>query len=175
MKKLLLLFMAAGALSLTACSSDDDDNGNDNNTGGSGGGSGGTTAMYEYDVTGDDVASRSGMAYFEEEDKYINVVMSSFTGGFSNVSLTFNKPVEEKTYDGIIGAIVNDELESNEVAVTYSNGDNMFLGTSGTVEVTEVSAVFIHGSFDVEVKYEPFDGGDTLTANIKGIFIADED
>lgn len=174
MKKLIFMFLAAGALSFTACSSDDDDNGDDNNNGGNGGGSN-TTATFDYEVTGDDQASRNGVAYFEVEDGYINVVLANFTGGYSSVSLSFTDPVEEKTYSEITGAIVNDNLGDDEVAVTYSNGEYMFLGTSGSVEITEVSAAFIHGSFDVEVKYEPFDGGDTLTANIQGTFIADED
>lgn len=135
----------------------------------------GTTAMYEYEVTGDDTDSREGFAYFEDDDGFISVMMTSFTGGLNSVSLTFNDPVEERTFTEITGAIVNDDLGTDEVAVTYSNGNNMFLGTSGSVEITEVSATHIHGNFDVEVKYEPFDGADTLTANIKGSFIAEED
>lgn len=173
MKKLIFMFLAAGALSFTACSSDDDDNWDDNNNGGNGGGSN-TTATFDYEVTGDDQASRNGAAYFEEDGDEINVILTSSTDGFSNVSFNFKNPIDEKTYSEVTD-VVFDGLGDDEVAVNYSNGSKVFGGTSGSVEITEVSATHIHGSFDVDVKYEPFDGGDTLTANIQGTFIADED
>lgn len=179
MKKLLTLFLIASIAISVGCSKDEEETRrssgtssnteNDNDNDGNGGEN---TPYFSAEITGDLTADYSGMAYYEEDDGNINIVMANFGGDWVSTTIVVAAPPQEKIYTTALDLVMG-QLEEDEFHSATSNGDYYFFVTNGEVEITKVEDEFIHGEFNINYEYS--DSEETKNVNIKGSFIADED